>query len=43
MTISPSHLKVQRITSKTWMQTKAHDKKNEIFLKTMISKNMIEE
>jgi hypothetical protein len=27
MTISPSCLKAQRVTSKTWMQTKAHHKK----------------
>jgi hypothetical protein len=38
---SLSHLKGQRVASRTWMQTKAHDKKNDIFKKTMIPKNMI--
>jgi hypothetical protein len=27
MTTSPSHLKAQKVVSKTWMQTKAHDQK----------------
>jgi hypothetical protein len=27
MTSSPSHLKAQRVASKTWMQIKAHDQK----------------
>jgi hypothetical protein len=27
MTTSPSHLKIQRITSKIWMQIEAHDQK----------------
>jgi hypothetical protein len=40
MTTSPSHLKVQKVVSKIWMQTEAAIR-NDIFKKTMVLKNKI--
>jgi len=40
MTTSPSHLKVQKVVSKTWMQIETAIR-NDIFKKTMILKNKI--
>jgi hypothetical protein len=43
MITSPSHIVARKAASRTWMQTEVRDKKNIIFRKSIITKNMIKE